>query len=1350
MVNKSIITYLTLIISFCLQANERTFYHRTALDGLSHNTVFDITQDTEGFIWIATGEGLSRYDSYGFHQYYSDDGVTSIPSNEVRALFVSSSGLLYVGTSTGLAVYNHEADAFTHILFQNNHIGLVRQIIETSSGKILVAVLNNYVFEFDENSLTLKPFPMLDNMLGIEEDNQGNLWGYRRFRLFQFDPNGNLLNTFFVDRNGLPNYIPTAISALHVTTDGQIMIGTYGDGPLLYVPENDTFIQCFLKTKETPHPMLFVRDIIEDQYGHFWIGTENGLFIYNMNDGTYEHFKQSFDPFINSINDNAIYKVFRSRENIMWLGTYFGGINYHKPFDTGFRNIRPSVHPGGLKGKALSEIITGPDGNLWIATEDAGIAIFDRAQGTFNHILNESDDFSLSGSNNVHSLTVDRNGKVWAGNFLRGVSVIDPKTSKSKNYRVNPGDPTSLINSFVFSIFYDSDNVIWIGTMNGIDHFDEKNEHFIRFRHDIFQNVFIYDIFEDSERQIWICSNGSGIYRYNKDTGDVDHFHSKSDIGLSSDLIVSHQIDSQGRIWFGSRDAGLFVFNEEDTTFSNINMSDGLPNNCIYGILEDNNNNLWLSSNKGITKYNYESGDIQNFTVTHGLVGKQFNYKSAYKTDDGWMYFGAVNGLCYFHPNKLLSNNFKPELHFINFRLFNEIVCPSKESVLSKNINHTEKIVLKHNQNVFSFDFIAINYYSESENNFHYYMQGIENDWNFVGNSRTANYTGLPPGNYIFRAKATNIDNVPSELYRSIEIIILPPFWKTNLAYVIYLIIIFGIFYLTFRILEIRQKDRIELQIEKIERENAIALHQHKLNFFTYISHELKTPLTLIIASVDSLLSNEGISDEINKKIIAVKQNAIKLKFLIRQLLEFRKIESDHAVVKNQRFDVVEYLKDAFQAYIPLFDKKSITASFTSSVEELFISFDPDKLEKIVTNLLSNAFKYTPEKGSIELNFKTPEDSSQKIMTIFVKDTGIGIPADRIGRVFDLFYKEEKSNPELDGTGIGLAFTKSLIKLLNGHISVESEPGKGSTFRVELPYLEVEKTEIDSSIPVLSKRDVLTNDLLTVLPENGITTTTTQVVKDYEILFVEDNKDLLGFLSEHFKKTYKVVIAENGIKALDYLKNNTPDLVVTDVMMPEMDGIELCKEIKTNFNTCHIPVFMLSAKSSVEARLEGLGVGADAYIPKPFLLSEIELQIRNVLNSKMNLKKHFLQFGNFDIKNTLNNRDQQFVEKVVEFIHENMDNQDLDVGYIVSEMGISRTLLHTKLKQILDLCTTEVINMVRLKEAKKLLHNNEELTVSEIAYRVGFNDPNYFSRTFKKFFRSSPSNFRRDSNGQQL
>ncbi|MEM9830912.1 MAG: two-component regulator propeller domain-containing protein [Bacteroidota bacterium] len=1316
------------------------FHKLTTQQGLSHSTVYTITQDSKGFIWLGTREGLNRYDGYELETFYApDDDLSGLFNNQILALLPADS-LLYIGTQKGLNVYNYRNNAIQRITFSGKSLGTIFQIYQASDGAVYFCTRRG-LFSIDTNG-QLVQLTQNTPVLAIAEHKKNVFWMVTRQQIILINQLSETIKSYphlketseqFLDARG-------NISAIYRDRQGGIWIGTVHNGLYHYVPEKDVFEPIIPIHQSNPIEANMVRAIQEDYQGNLWVGTESGLFVYDQQKQKFDHYPQTYDGSLNAPNDKAIYCIFRSAEDIMWMGTYFGGVNYVKQREKGFRTLKADGGKEALGGKAVSQI-DAINGKLWIGTEDGGITLWDQSQQQFNYLRHSSQGNSLV-CNNVHSIHEDGSEGIWIGTFLGGLNRYNPTTNEFTVYQHHPDDSNSLSNNYVYSILRDSRDTLWVGTQRGLNIFHAQSNTFSRYRPDLFANAFIYDMLEDQQGDLWFCTRSSGIFRWNAREKKFTHYQvdAQKSHGLNTNQVVSAYQDSRHRLWFGTLTGGLIRWDSTNQHFLAITQADGLPNNNVYGMLEDSRGNLWVSTNKGLSQVNPESGKIVNYTVAHGLTDNQFNFKSFFKDDRGYMYFGTVNGLCYFHPDSLQFNRTAPNVYLTDLKLFNQSIPIGEESLLSTHIDETKAIELHYHQNVITFDFVALNYFAPGNNTYAYFMEGFEDRWNEVQNQRSATYTNLSPGNYTFRIKASNGDESWSE-EKQIQLTVLPPFWLSNWALALYGLLLLGAVYLYRRYLIHRHQEKMVLQLERVEREKMEELNQHKLNFFTYISHEFKTPLTLIIASIDKLLSRSG-SPESSTGFQLIKKNATRLHFLIDQLMEFRKTETDHATLNLGRGDVVLFLKDTFDAFIPLFTRKSIAYQTYSNVEEYTTYFDADKLEKIITNLLSNAVKHTREHGEITMDLylqpATTVTAGQLSVTII--DSGIGLFEGESEKIFKPFYRGQNNLEVVPGTGIGLALVNSLVNFLNGTIAVESALDKGTTIVIDLPLSS--PADGDSALKVHGNKtlqidqNLLHEDEIAEIevtePENGA---------DFELLIVEDDKDLLKFLTDHFSQFYQVVRATDGSKAKEKIQRSMPDLVISDVMMPGGDGVSLCEKIKTNLNTSHIPVILLTAKSATQHKLEGLNAGADAYLAKPFNLKELELLVKNTLDSRIHLKKHFLKHGNLDnLDQPINNQDQDFINKLTTVVEQHLDNPDFNVSIFTKEAGISRTLLHLKLKKLVNLSASEFIKTLRIQRAAQLLKRGS--TVSEAAFRVGFKDPSYFSRVFREQFSVSPSEYK--------
>ena len=707
------------------------------------------------------------------------------------------------------------------------------------------------------------------------------------------------------------------------------------------------------------------------------------------------------------------------------------------------------------------------------------------------------------------------------------------------------------------------------------------------------------------------------------------------------------------------------------------------------------------------------------------------------------MYFGTINGLTYFHPDSLDFNETPPSVFFTDLKLFNEPVPINEKSILSSHIDETNEIVLKYRQKVITFEFVALNYFTPGNNYYSYYLEGFEETWNKPDNKRSATYTNLSPGTYHFHLKAANNNGVWTENARSVKIIISPPFWLSNWAFILYTAFLAFLVFLYAKYVQYRSREKMAFNLERMEKEKIKDINQHKLNFFTYISHEFKTPLTLILASVEKFLSENVYKVKSSEELLLIKRNAGRLHHLINQLMDFRRIESDHETIHLKKGDIILFLKDTFSAFIPLFAKKHIHYHVNSNFENFFSYFDADKIEKILTNLISNAIKNTQEFGEIRMNVdivnQNYKEASKKLV-IDLYDSGTGIMENETKKVLLPFY--QTNNENVKGSGIGLALVNSLINYLKGEMKIHSNGEKGTAVEIVLPLFDHEDMSDKNYKSIEGNKSLLIDqDLFYEEELNDPSVSEKQRDGDFEIMLVEDNKELLNFLAKHFSRKYKIYTATDGKQALEKIQRSTPDIIISDVIMSKIDGITLCSKIKSNINTSHIPFILLTAKSNIVNKIEALDVGADAYLPKPFNLKEIELVVKNMIESRNNLRKHFIKFGNIQHEQIpVNNKDQEFLNHLTAIVHEHLDDPDFNITYFTKEAGISRTLLHLKLKKLVNLSTSEFVKTIRLQKAAQLLREGQ--SISQAAYAVGFNDPNYFSRSFKEKYKVTPSDYK--------
>ncbi|MEO8534882.1 MAG: ATP-binding protein, partial [Flavobacterium sp.] len=858
-----------------------------------------------------------------------------------------------------------------------------------------------------------------------------------------------------------------------------------------------------------------------------------------------------------------------------------------------------------------------------------------------------------------------------------------------------------------------SDNVLWVGTILGLYQVnlkDDSNFKVTKMRDAMFRDKTKYNsiqtilsIYESNDKTIWIGTDGEGLFNYNK----------------------------------------------KNKKFSNYNNFPGFKEKSVRAIISDNNGSLWVSGGSGLTKLDFKNKKSTNFNKDDGLVDNDFNNNAVFKDGNGELYFGSYEGVNFFNPNEIKKTEKAPRLYFSDFKLFNRSVKPDEDtSPLTKVIAQTKEITLNHTQSVFTIEYVGISYNYSKKNQYAYYLQGFEKDWNYVGDNRTATYTNLAPGNYVFKVKSANADGSWSNVLLELKIKILPPWWKTFWAYLLYSsVLIFLLIYFN-KMYQNRFKARQAIILEKEKNIQSEKLNNKKLQFFTNISHEFRTPLTLIINPLEDILRSKNLSPEIHNKLKIVHKSSDRLSRLINELMDFNKLEFNKIFLQAKKIEVVAFT----QGIIGYFDEeaaaRNITINFESAFDELEDWLDPKMLEKILFNIISNAFKFTPDNGSITISTaQSDADNSLLIdgnkvpsFSITITDTGSGIHKKDLKRIFDRFYQVNNVNKEYYGsTGIGLEVVKEFIELHKGKINVESEVGQGTKFTVTFPLgksfykksevseevFKIEKNKnqfLSESVNHPSDDEEPTNQTI----DNSIVETT----KPYTVLIVEDNSELRNYLKNELSKSYKVIVAENGKKGYELAVQKLPDLIITDVIMPVMDGLQLCKNIKRDLKTSHIPLLMLSAKAMVKDRLEGIDSGADMYLSKPFELDILKSSLAQLITSRQIMFKKFYSGITKDGKEKTTSLDNDFIQKILHFINENISEPELTVELLSSKIFLSRSQLYRKIKTLTGVSVNEFIRNVRLEKAKQLIEKGNN-NINEISYKVGFTSPSYFTKCYK-------------------
>lgn len=1331
-----------------LAGEQIRFTHMTNNDGLPSNSVMCAVRDNKGYFWYGTKNGLCRYDGNTFEIFESlIQDTTSISGNSIYALFEDSRKTLWAATNNGVCKYVRRFNNFHTI----SGSSAVRAFAELADGTILVATSQG-VRKLDIDADMLVDFGtdtgnyVTAPAFSIVEDSVGEIWVATIAGICVIDPkNGTVRKYKHIthDARSLPS---NDISTIFRDSDDKLWIGTRSSGICRYDSRTDSFVRM----SGLSHP--YVHGISEKDDGELWIGTENGLNIYDKRSGKIRQFYNDIkDPY--SLNDNSIYCVVNDGADNMIVGTYFGGINVHLKSYEQFTVYTQNSSPYSLSGKVVRQISRDGNGNLWVATEDGGLNYFDRRSGLFRTFKHDVSANSVS-SNNVHTVIIDRDGDLWIGTYLGGVNRYDRRNGRFVHY-TRARYPVLYSNN-IFALLQDRSGQIWIGTTGGLVIFDKHTGRFERIREDLFQGVSVEALYEDSKGNIWLGTRNAGVYKYDKARDVWENFDGAAKNNVERkpiwDKVNNIFEDRKGYIWIATHYGGLNRIDNQTGEMVAYYRKDGLPSNSIFGITEDHNGYLWITTNKGLAKFDPESQGFVTYTTADGLPNNQFNYNSSYRADDGTLFFGTIDGMISLNPEDILIYNTPPLIDVSGFFISGKKMYPgNKDSVLQEVISETDRIVLHHRQaGSFSFELASPSLLPSNNISFAIKLEGADDEWIDLGYQRQITYANLPAGDYVFMVRASHTaGNVVSDV-KTIKIRILPPFWKSHIAIAGYLLLGFVLAYVIFRIVASQQREKYQIMMERLETKKLKEVSQLKINFFSNISHELRTPLTLVMSPVQNILADPNLDAELRKKMLLVNNNAQRMQSLIDELIWLSKIESGQQRIRAKEGFIFRFIIEICQGFRFLAEDKGIHFSWDITIAKDPVFFDPSMVEKIIYNLLSNAFKYTPRNGEVKLIAGLVCENNVQFAKIEVKDTGEGISKEELPYIFDKYYQAEDKS-EKSGFGIGLNMVRQLTNIHKGHLNVVSKPGLGSTFTV---YLNVDSgsfNDMEKSSHTMDNRQISEYQYLPVeiLNEPGNITSET-VLEDTaglggkRILIIEDNAELLQYIASIFDKDYRTTLCTNGLQGYTMALEILPDLIISDVMMPEIDGLELCRMVKESIELCHIPFILLTAKTGEENQLDGYDCGADAYLEKPFNPIILQRKVHNILVTVGSYARRLRDKATVSFDDGhLCSRDRQLLESIRNYILEHLSDERLSILDIIRNTGISRTLLHLKLRKLVGLSTTEFINKIRLEEAAKMLCG--DLNISEIAYATGFSSPNYFARCFRRFYGKSPSEYRQQN-----
>ncbi|TRW23282.1 response regulator [Flavobacterium zepuense] len=1326
--------------------------------GLSNSSINCIFQDSQNLVWIGTWDGLNRYDGNEFKIFRPEPGNKNALSNQViLKIGEDKTGQIWALTLHGINRYNKKTDTFTPYYFSRNNKPPLSEsefnMALNSSKEVFCAVKDWGLGYFNGNDFV----PL-----------KGSGINAKTIKKIEFSTNGELLA--LVQGNRLYTLtIKAAANGKKVIAKTTLLSDAVKEFDVL--PVNKIFTinikgeAAILALNSKTATTISERNV-QSIIGHIPQGLilagRSGYTIIDP-DGN-----KIAMPWAKYLKNQKITTLVQGSENVLWTGTDGDGVFKMYPLKKAF-NLISKIQMPELDGGIVRAFLKSGQNSFWVGTKGKGLFHF-----TEDFYLNPDkpltyQNFNESNSavnNAVFALCKGKDNLIYIGTDGDGISVFDENTSKIISWGEIEGSSACDYFKSTYAMYQDTDGYIYLGTSGygmvkcKIKRAGNKLKvtHFKRYVagtgvNGMLSSNIIFSIIPENNNQLWIGTRLGGLNLFDKRTGKFQTYKNIANDpeSLSNNDILCLVKDESNKLWIGTS-FGLNMLKSVDSNgkavFKSFTVRDGLPNNTIHGIIPINKSNLWLSTNFGLSDFAVGQAKFTNYSKNEGLQNNEFSDGAFYSdTASGYIFMGGIKGFNYFIPQKIKESTVVPDLLIDRISGQNLPTPYYQGLVIAPNSTTYPSITLKHNQNFFDIHLAALTYTNNDKCRFAYQLKGFDKSWNAIDNRKVISFTNVPRGNYSLFMKWSNADGVWSASVHAIDIRISPVWWQSNLALAIYLLL--GVSFILFVRSYYLKKQSLRQNI--LFRKNEEELHENRLTFFTNIAHEFLTPLTLIVGPVQKLSEAKNLTDRNQKFIHMIQRNASRLLFLTQQLLEFRKAEHDSLEITVKKFDLVNLIEQIAELFDDWAMDKNI--EYMLNIPSAMPGwFDKDKLEKIIFNLMSNAFKYTPVNGTITLTCRV-EDKDIKTLNITITNSGKGIPKEKLDSLFDRFFlsdTNQTTDTDLFRTGIGLAYIKKLVTVLRGEILVSSVADEATTFTILVPCEKAAFTEKEIDMEISSTVLIshhLKNLVEETVPKDDLEPVKISIINAIEdnrkkIMIVEDEKEIHLFLNDLLSEKYKIITANNGVEALQLTEQQLPDIIISDVMMPLMDGVELCRNIKTNLRTCHIPFIMLTAKNSVEHRIEGLENGANSYIPKPFYPDHLLVRIQKLLEEKELILQHFTQDSVTGILADMPVQDNEkaFVRSVIDLIRKNIDNENLQGAYLEKELGISASQLYRKTKEVFGIAPADLIRTIRLKYAAELLRKNV-LTVSEICYKSGFNNRSYFYREFKKTYNTTPKNY---------
>lgn len=1330
------------------------FTSLSTTDGLSSNTVNVILEDSRGFTWFGTPNGLNKYEGSNFTVYRNRvDDPHSLAANEVHALYEDKQGRLWVGTGSGLCYYDVKSDRF----FRPEAFAQVpvRSITSDYRGNLWVGSYSDLrIMDAKSGKVSMVRMPAearaKENVwaiLSLFEDKDRNMWIGSQVGLYRYKRQTKQYEGFMHERKQ-----PNSLSSNYVTGISQDSHGNMWFATLEGLNRLGADGKSFELYKDTPDDEQLKRgDIIHvlarapnDQ---LWLATEDGLRIMNVQTRKFIRIKPDLRNAF-SLSNHSVKSIHIGKRGIYWFGLYRGGVNRLDKNLALFQYQRSNVFDGqGLSSPVVTSFAERGDGRIFIGTEGGGLQLFNRKERLFERVDIRSSRKQIMQNFSVLSLKVARNGILWIGTNQDGYFRYDTRSRTYKQF-IEKNDRNTISANVVYCIEEDRLGNIWIGTNGrGVKVFNPEDgrqwvyetESNASGTNRLPLNGFIRALAEASDGKMWLGSYGSGIAVFDPRKGTFSHYRHEN-TGLLNDHVLTMLHDRKGNTWVGTN-GGLSLFDRKKRKFVNYTEANGLASGTVFKILEDGGGKLWLSTDRGISSFDPNTRRFKNYGRENRVQNSPFIGGSGMRSSEGEIYFGGETGFNYFHPETLPSDSYIPPVIFTELKVSNALIRPSEKGPIESEINYADHIELQYGQN-FSIWYVALNYSNPGQNRYAYQLEGFDSDWNDVGGAKTAQYTNLDPGEYVFKVRTSNAEGAWSKEPRSIVVRVLPPWWRTIYAYILYALVLALVFYYLRKNSVRKIRMQLELEQEKLraqelirqerrEAERMQELNLLKIKFLTNLSHEFRTPISLILAPVEKMLNQ--VSDlTISAQAKMIKRNAKRLLNLVNQLLDFRKMEEQELRLHLSSGDLLAWVREAADSFHDLSERKKIRFNIHTEMSTLPACFDHDKVERIVFNLLSNAFKFTLEGGEVNMYLYVLDEDDQSDFCLQVSDSGIGIPDARHEQIFERFFQYENAASVLNqGSGIGLSITREFVNMHGGKITVKSELNVGTTFTVVLPVVPPQAADITGSLSLAGDGPVQPTEPSDKLADG----------KRPVVMLVEDNEDFRFYLKDNLKAWYRIIEAGNGKEGWQKALSSHPELIVSDISMPYMNGIELSRKIKADKRTNHIPVVLLTAQTREYEEIRGLESGANDYLTKPFNFEILNAKIRNLLALNHSLKSTYskqIQMVGQDVEVEL--RDTKLLNQIHGYIEQKLNDRSLSVEDLSKHVGMSRASLYHKVLELTGLSPIEYIRAVKLDRAAALLEKTD-MNVSEVAYMTGFGTPNYFARMFKARFHLLPSEY---------